>query len=445
MTSQPVQTTTLPRPLHLVAEDLANAWHGVCVLTADFLRILREFDRREGYLEWGYIDSAQWLDVNCGISRTTAREKVRVAKRLGELPLVEKAFSEGRLSYSKVRALTRVAHSGNEEALVDMATTCPASELEARLREMENGGALSSPGGEPRAEHRLTVRERDGDRVVFKVELSREDAAVLVKALEVAKAELLECGCGGRDGDDPSLAADALMLMARRTLSGCFRGSAKEGDYWWDPDTSRMALDEPTPEQSGPAHMVTVHVSEAALDGRGGTSDLPSHSVRRLLCDGALVGVVEDADGAPLSVGRKTRTVPTKLRRALEARDRRCRYPGCNHARWLDAHHIHHWADGGETSLDNLVLLCTHHHRLLHEGAFQILERERGGYYFADKDGGPIGLEYGGAFTLGEEFTELRTWGSGAVDLSELIVSPSSPAATGQFPNDSASAEAVLV
>ncbi len=245
----------------------------------------------------------------------------------------------------------------------------------------------------------------------FRIELSQEDASVLVKVLELAKAELREYGPAvSGAGDEAALSADALMLIARRTLSGCFRGSAKEGAFWFLPDMKEAALDDPEPEQSGPAHLVTVHVDEKALSGNGGHSDLPVPVVRRLLCDGALVGLVEDKDGAPLSVGRKTRTVPVGIRRALEARDRTCRYPGCNHARWLEAHHIVHWADGGETSLENLALLCTHHHKLLHEGKFQILSRGEEGHFFARADGSPLVLNGGQSFLPDEEALELAPW-----------------------------------
>jgi hypothetical protein len=122
-------------------------------------------------------------------------------------------------------------------------------------------------------------------------------------------------------------------------------------------------------------YQVVVHVDDAALREQAGRSDLPLDTLRRLTCDGSVVTVVEDALGNPLDVGRKQRTVSTALKRALHARDRGCSFPGCQRQRYLDAHHLQHWADGGDTSLDNLTLLCTHHHRLLHEGGFKI-ERE---------------------------------------------------------------------
>ena len=208
--------STPETPIFELAQELVESWRGITKCTAEFLRAVCEFDRRKGYEEWGYVDTAQWLDVECGISRVTAREKVRVARELEGLGKIAEAFADGSLSYSKVRALTRLADLGNEGALLDLALKCPASELEMRLREMENGGALSSEDEEGKARHTLKRYEGNGDRVRISVELSREDAGVVMEALEVAKGEITECELGGpRRGDEPSLAADALLLMAR--------------------------------------------------------------------------------------------------------------------------------------------------------------------------------------------------------------------------------------
>lgn len=127
----------------------------------------------------------------------------------------------------------------------------------------------------------------------------------------------------------------------------------------------------------GERHQVVVHVDAAVLadptqDGRAEGEDGPAlavETVRRLLCDGSIVSIAEDADGNPLDIGRKTRAIPRALRRALKARDKGCRFPGCTNPRWVDGHHVVHWADHGETKIDNLVLICTLHHKLVHEGA----------------------------------------------------------------------------
>ena len=397
------------RPIEELADSLQESWKSVCECTARFLREVYEFDLRQGYKEWGYVDTAEWLDFKCGISRVTAREKVRIAKCLVVLSKVEKAFAEGRLSYSKVRALVRVAKLESEDELLEFALKTPASFLEKRLAELRNG---SSEGSSDSAhlDRKLWSCERDGDRVEIRANLSRADAMLVLEALEKCKSEIAESGLEN-DGkwDDLARSADALVLMARRSLSGRFRGIEGSDE---DPDPEPRDSAE-SPEPSGSGHLVMVHVDESALRGKGGASDLPIRTVKRLLCDGPAVGIVENGNGEPLSIGRKSRTVPTAIRRALDGRDRTCRFPGCSHTKWLDAHHIRHWTDGGQTSLENLVLLCTHHHRLMHEGGFQMLPREGGSYYFGKRDGRPVELAEGQTLAEGEEAWALRPWGEG--------------------------------
>ena len=113
-------------------------------------------------------------------------------------------------------------------------------------------------------------------------------------------------------------------------------------------------------------------------------------TVKRLTCDGSLITIVEDDRGMPLDVGRKRRVASTALKRALWSRDRACTFPGCHNKRFVDAHHIEHWADGGDTSLENLTLLCTYHHRLLHEGGFRIRRDQSDAIYFQRADGRAI-------------------------------------------------------
>jgi len=133
-----------------------------------------------------------------------------------------------------------------------------------------------------------------------------------------------------------------------------------------------------------------VHVDQTALRGGLGRADLPIDTVKRLSCDGSLITLVEDENGTPLDLGRKQRTVSTALKRALWSRDRGCSFPGCHRKRYLDAHHLHHWAEGGDTSLDNLTLLCTHHHRQLHEGGCRIHRDTDGTLRFERSDGRTI-------------------------------------------------------
>jgi hypothetical protein len=175
--------------------------------------------------------------------------------------------------------------------------------------------------------------------------------------------------------------ADALVEVAKGYLSG--ESSKKTGSadhYQIMVHAAAVAVDEKAlrPNASG---------TPDRRDASDAKSDLPIETVRRLCCDGAIVPVTEDEQGNPLNVGRKHRIVQPALRRALDARDKHCTYPGCIHDKWLDAHHIEHWANGGETSLKNTLLLCSKHHRLLHEGGYTIKKNYLGERYFETSQG----------------------------------------------------------
>ena len=358
------------QPLDDLEENLISSWCEVSRATHRFLVLLREFDLRQGWQPWGCADCADWLNLKCGITRGTAQEKLRVAKALWNLPQIEEAFKRGDLSYSKVRALTRVAAAINETDLLDYALGATAAQVESFCRKLRNGSADSTADAQRAHAGRSLFRSfREDGTGVLTVELPRESLELVLAALEQAASLLPDV----HDHEDDTLftrGADALVMLARDSLcdpSGASRSSE-----------SRSA---------GTQHQVLVVVDAHALSGHGGKSDLPVESVRRLCCDGSVVPIVENGVGEVLNVGRKQRTVPTAIRRALVARDRTCTFPGCSHERWIDAHHIQHWAQGGETSLDNLVLLCALHHRLVHEGGFRIERRRDGSVYFARPDG----------------------------------------------------------
>lgn len=359
-------------------------------MNADTYRLLvlvRDFDDRLGWAKWGSRNCAEWLTWRCGLSLSAAREKVRTAHALRSTPSIARAFAEGKLSYSKVRALTRVVQARNEDLLLAYALQASAAQVEERCRQMRNSN-LDSVGDAQRAWQRrsLTLFRNEARGVMtISVEVPIEQGEVVAQALEraVAAGEAaigVEFAAGHevvRDASAQRCAegngwraqqADALIAIAKAYLSGG-RGDAA---------ASAAAADH---------YQVVVHVDETALRGSAGRSDLPIDTVKRLTCDGSLITVVEDDDGRPLDVGRKRRTVTTPLRRALWSRDRGCTFPGCHNKHYVDAHHILHWADGGETKPDNLTLLCSHHHTLLHEGRFRIRRNGDGSLRFERADG----------------------------------------------------------
>jgi hypothetical protein len=145
----------------------------------------------------------------------------------------------------------------------------------------------------------------------------------------------------------------------------------------------------------GEPYQVMVHVDSAVLADKSeeglcefdNCEGLPAESARRLSCDAPTVWVGENAEGDLLNIGRKVRKVSPRLWRALTTRDRTCQFPGCHKSRHLQAHHIEHWAKGGETSADNLVLLCRAHHWAVHDGGFRVDGRAPHGLVFRRPDG----------------------------------------------------------
>ncbi len=335
--------------------------------TYELLVLVRQFDERAGWLKWGLANCTEWLHWRCDLSLSTAREKVRVAHALKTLPLIARAFASGELSYSKVRPLTRVARTDNEEVLLAFALQTTASRVEERCRELRCGTTDSvTEANRTHANRSLRVhRDLEKGTMTITVEVPIETGELLEKALDRAR----DC----TSSQSPELVneswsaqqADALITMASAYLSGSNESSACTSDNY----------------------QVTVHVDRSALANNDGRSSLPIESVKRLCCDGDAIVIVENEDGEPLSVGRKTRTVPTAIKRALRARDKGCVFPGCHHTRFVDAHHVQHWSAGGETSLDNLLLLCSRQHRLVHEGGFCIKRDYQNHWFFRRPDG----------------------------------------------------------
>ena len=230
----PVPTADRHLAIDALDKAIVNLSARINASTYELLVLIREFDERAGWLKWGLESCSQWLHWRCDLSRSAAREKVRIAHALKALPEIAMAFSEGRLSYSKVRALTRVVTPQNEDELLRFALSTTAARVEERCHQMRN--------------------------------------------------------------TQPGALAAANQVHARREV-------------------------------------------------------------------------------------RAFRDVE---------RDRGCSFPGCAHTRYVDAHHIRHWADGGETSMENTMLLCGAHHRLVHEGGYEIRKDHSGGWYFRRPDGRAI-------------------------------------------------------
>jgi hypothetical protein len=232
---------------------------------------------------------------------------------------------------------------------------------------------------EARQQQNRAVRFRfdDDGSLVLNCRLPAEVGARVMKALDVAVEELpadVPAGTSQQRVSFSARRADALGLVAESFLA-------------------HGAIEAAGPER----HQIVVHVAEETLRERTAGccsfehgSSMPAETARRLSCDASVVALVESDDGEPLNVGRKTRTISAPLRRVLNARDKGCRFPGCANTRYIDAHHVEHWANGGETKPSNLVSLCRFHHHAVHEGGIRIEILDDGALRFRKPNGASV-------------------------------------------------------
>ncbi len=567
MQTSPIANPVTKRNIDDLEEEIISLAQHMNQDEYRFLVMVREFDIRQGWRAYQFNNCAEWLNMKCGISPGTAREKVRVALALLDLPQCSEGFAKGDLSYSKVRAMTRAANVFNEATLVDYALKATAHQVEEHCRRLRNADRRQSTPDARRAWQARSLKRTchpDGMMSIY-VELPREQGELVMKALEMAMAAAAgdtadeayqmyaaadaagqgdkvndkvgdAAGQGDKVNDKAGVALDqtgdtANQAIKAGQLHAAGKAGVKAGDAVGntgntadlvnkagqthaaagkaDQAHAAVGKDGQTHAAAGKAgqthaavgkdgqthaaagkagqthaavgnagqahaavgnagqahaaagkagqahaavgnagqahaaekaavdkagqadgssqaqaenqqsnaffarqadalvavargylsgngggkqaksdnYQVVVHVDAAALQDKGGKSDLPVESVRRIACDADLVAVTRDAKGNLLNLGRKHRVVSPQLKRALLARDKCCTYPSCSHEQFLEAHHVMHWADGGETSLDNTRLICNRHHRLLHEGGFTIHKNFAGEWYFRTAEG----------------------------------------------------------
>lgn len=346
--------------------------------TYRLLEMIREFDHEELWHLDGICSCAHWLNWKCGIGMNAAREKVRVANALGELPKISASYAKGEISYSKVRAMTRVATTDNEDYLLMIALHGTASHVETlvchyrrinRLQDLEEANRQHN-------ERSLRFYYKAGGAISLQVLLPAEKGALVIKAIELATAQ---ADARASDADETGERRESFDQRKADALAEIAESYLANG-----PDAS----------SSADRYQVMLHVSAETLTNNDGDIShiedgqrVSAETSRRICCDAGISVLTEDEDGTPLNIGRKTWVIPPAMRRALKSRDKNCRFPGCTHKYYIDGHHIRHWRDGGETSLDNLVLLCRHHHRLVHEGGFSCQKNAEGKLEFRNPKG----------------------------------------------------------
>ena len=373
----------IPTPEHVatlkrLGDEIAELSAHLDAATARLLDLIREFDAQEGWGN-GFRSCADWLSWRVGLDKGAARERVRVARALGTLPRLARAFAGGEISYSKIRALTRVAAPETEEALLRIARAGTAVHVERIVRGwryMDRKAEAESSARQHKS-RALHVSYDDDGMVVIRGRLAPEVGAVRLRALDAARETLYQqrrAQAMEPEQDVPTMEqqrADALALVAETAL--------------------HQGID---PGAPGERYQVVVHVDAAVLAdtdqvGHSVLEDgvrVPAGTSQRLACDASRVVMRHDADGRVVEIGARTRTIPPALRRALLHRDHGCRFPGCG-LRLGEGHHVRHWAAGGPTTLSNLALLCRRHHRAVHEEGYQVARQHDGALEFRQPDG----------------------------------------------------------
>ena len=415
-----------------------------------FLKLLAEFDDNHGWWGDGIKSFAHWLNYMIGLNEVVAREKVRVARALSDLPLIDEAFRLGKLSYSKVRAITRIGTPNNQDFLLMIAEYGTASHIEhlaRKYRLCQRLDAEVDPDELWKKDRAFYYRIDEDGMYLFEGRLPAEEGAVIIKAIDMMRKAIRR-----ERGDDPEQVQ--ARIMAQRAQQQDDQGeSQSRTDIQSEPrsqkdqphiqsqsqphcqhstgnenasqnvsaetfiqdinppdilDDQASALTQlaehylETANKSSPhtslseKYQVLLHINanEAHIDHQINQGDichvennkfLSREVARQLACDTHMRVVLEDDDGKVLNIGRKSRTIPRAIAHALNIRDGGCRYPGCTQHFWTDAHHVRHWAAGGETKLENLITLCRFHHTQLHKDVYEIQVKDQD-FVFINQD-----------------------------------------------------------
>ncbi|MDH4112535.1 MAG: HNH endonuclease [Actinomycetota bacterium] len=328
------------------------------------LGVIAEVDRREAWRDSGARDFPHWLSIRYGISWWKADRWIKAAGALHSLPDMAAALEAGTLGIDKVVELSRFATPETERELVEWAaeSTCATIRRRADL-EVRATHAETEEFERNRSLHYW--HEDSGRRFGLEARMPAAQGAVVARALERAVDQMPIMPT-----DDPATSIEARRADALTAL--CSQGIAADAD-----------ADRAT---------VVVHASLEALAGRRNVETehgavMPPEALQRLACDARIQAVAESDAGDAVSFGRTRREPSAAMMRQLRYRDRGCRFPGCGSTAFANAHHIVWWSRGGGTDLDNLVLICGFHHRLVHEYGWTVERSDDGRVLWFRADG----------------------------------------------------------
>ena len=346
-------------PASAMGEDIAELRRHINGCEAEFTRRLKRFDTGHGYAASGALNPKPWLRWQCHLSPSAASDRVEVSRLLASLPETTDSFAEGEISYQHASMIARTAEklgekmeAGAEKLLVNAAKEMDPARLRVaclQLRHCLDPDAVLADANEANELRYLYLSQTLDGVFYLNGRLDAEGGASLQTALNALS--------GPRAADDQRAPkqrrADSLVELARQQL-----------------DRGKL------PEVGGQRPHLAVTVDMATLAKQPGSwaaelewaQPIPVETARRLACDAAVTPVLRGSESNQPHAGSTTRVPAGSQRKALVVRDKGCRFPGCDRPPdWTDAHHIQHWADGGKTEMDNLLLLCRRHHRMVHE------------------------------------------------------------------------------
>ncbi len=328
----------------------------------EMLSCLAELEQHESWLDDGAHDMPHWVSMQLGVSRWKAERWVAAGAALESLPAIAESFASAEIGIDKVVELTRFATPDDEEALLEWAGDVASGAIRRRGEELRRAERVEIEQIEE--DRWLAWRWTDeGRRLLLEAELPAAQGAVVTEALDRLADEI------------PAMPGEeSRLLIGRRRADAltvaCASGRHADGDA-----------------------TVVIHVQAETLTDNGAnarTDDgvvLPIDVARRFLCNARVQTVVEAADGSVVGLGRTTREPSAWMVRQLRYRDRSCTFPGCGNTRFTQAHHIRWWSRGGSTDLDNLALVCTFHHRLVHEHGWNLERTPAGAMRWLRPDG----------------------------------------------------------
>jgi hypothetical protein len=345
-----------------------DAFHGlISAAQRGLFRLIADGDTRGAWRADGARDMAHWLSMRQGISEWKARRWVAAAHALERLPRLSEAFTGGSLGIDKVVELARFATPEDEAGLIAWARGVSC----ARVRRRADVACRQSIDDVREAEKSRFLSWwyfDDGRRFGLEAELPASQGAIVAKALGRLGDELPVM-----PGEEDACHADARRADALVTLC-----SGRIADDL-DPDRATIVVH---------AQLDGLVSGEGACELEGGGL-IHAETARRLLCNARAQTVVEDVAGDAVSFGRLSREPSAAMMRQLRHRDRECVFPACGARRFVEAHHVVWWRNGGRTDLDNLALICSFHHKLVHEHGWSV-SRDRGeGVRWFRPDGHP--------------------------------------------------------